>query len=46
LEQARYLLLDKSVKEVAAELGYSDPFTFSAQFKGHFGLSPQRFQGW
>jgi AraC family transcriptional regulator of arabinose operon len=45
LEQARYLLLDKSVKEVAAELGYSDPFTFSAQFKGHFGLSPQRFQG-
>ena len=44
LEQARYLLLDKSVQEVAAELGYSDPFTFSAQFKAHFGLSPQRFR--
>ncbi len=44
LEQARYLLLDRSVQQVAAELGYSDPFTFSAQFKTHFGLSPQRFQ--
>lgn len=44
LEQARYLLLDKSVKQVADELGYSDPFTFSAQFKAHFGLSPQRFR--
>ena len=44
LEQARYLLLDKPVQQVAAELGYSDPFTFSAQFKAHFGLAPQRFQ--
>ena len=44
LEQARYLLLEKSVKQVADDLGYSDPFTFSAQFKAHFGLSPQRFQ--
>lgn len=44
LEQARYLLLDRSVKQVADELGYSDPFTFSAQFKAHFGLSPQRFR--
>ena len=34
----------KSVKQVADELGYSDPFTFSAQFKAHFGLSPQRFR--
>lgn len=45
LEQARYLLLECSVKQVAAELGYSDPFSFSAQFKDHFGLSPQHFQG-
>ncbi len=44
LEQARVLLLEHSVKQVADELGYSDPFTFSAQFKAHFGLSPQRFQ--
>lgn len=44
LEQARYLLLEKSVKQVADDLGYSDPFTFSAQFKAHFGLSPRRFQ--
>ena len=43
LEQARVLLLDRSIKQVAGELGYSDPFTFSAQFKSHFGLSPQRF---
>ncbi len=45
LEQARYLLLEKPVKQVADELGYSDPFTFSAQFKAHFGQSPRRFQG-
>ena len=44
LEQARYLLLEKSVKQVADDLGYSDPFTFSAQFKAHFGLSPERFR--
>ena len=44
LEQARLLLLEKPVKQVAEELGYSDPFTFSAQFKAHFGLSPQHFQ--
>ena len=44
LEQARYLLLEHSVRQVAEDLGYSDPFTFSAQFKAHFGLSPQRFQ--
>lgn len=44
LEQARYLLRDKPIKQVAAELGYSDTFAFSAQFKTHFGLSPRRFQ--
>ena len=44
LEQARLLLAEKSVKQVAEELGYGDPFTFSAQFKAHFGLSPQRFR--
>lgn len=44
LEQARFRLLENSVKQVAEDLGYSDPFTFSAQFKAHFGVSPQRFQ--
>ena len=44
LEQARYLLLEKSVRQVADDLGYSDPFTFSAQFKAHFGQSPRHFQ--
>ena len=44
LEQACVLLLDQSSKQVARELGYSDPFTFSAQFKSHFGLSPRGFQ--
>ncbi len=44
LERACYLLMEKSVKQVADELGYSDPFVFSAQFKAHFGFSPRSFQ--
>jgi AraC-like DNA-binding protein len=32
------------VKEVAAELGFVDPFHFSRVFKGVFGLSPNSFR--
>lgn len=31
------------VKEVAAEVGFSDPFQFSRAFKGVYGLSPKDF---
>jgi len=32
-----------SVKEVAAELGYSDPYFFSRMFKRHIGAPPSSF---
>ncbi len=32
------------VKQVAAELGFSDPFHFSRAFKSVFGLSPEAFR--
>jgi AraC family transcriptional regulator of arabinose operon len=32
-----------SVKQVAIELGYEDPFTFSRRFKKAMGLSPRQF---
>lgn len=32
------------VKQVAAELGFSDPFHFSRAFKSIFGLSPEAFR--
>lgn len=33
-----------SVKKVAAELGYSDPYYFSRQFKRHIGASPSYYR--
>ncbi|WP_106746505.1 helix-turn-helix domain-containing protein [Yoonia maritima] len=33
-----------SVKEVAAELGYSDPYFFSRMFKQYIGASPSRYR--
>lgn len=39
LLQSRRLL----IKEVAAELGFADPYHFSRSFKAVMGLSPQRF---
>ena len=44
LEMAQKLLMDRSVKEVAADLGYCDPFTFSNQFKNCVGMSPRQYQ--
>ena len=33
-----------TVKAVAAELGYSDPYFFSRKFKSHMGASPSNFR--
>jgi AraC family transcriptional regulator, arabinose operon regulatory protein len=44
IEQSKALLLSSSVKQVAASLGYTDPFTFSAQFKVCVGQAPREFQ--
>jgi len=42
LQRAAALLLERGamVKNVAAELGFSDPFHFSHAFKRHFGVPP------
>ena len=34
------------VKQVAEEVGFSDPFQFSRAFKRVFGTSPDAFRGW
>ncbi|GMV83019.1 MAG: hypothetical protein AMXMBFR7_42030 [Planctomycetota bacterium] len=44
LQRACQLLPHHSIKHVAAELGYRDPFTFSAQFKSAMGVSPRAFK--
>lgn len=44
LNQACAMLMEKPVKQVAAELGYASPFTFSTQFRAFIGSSPQQFQ--
>ncbi|HYF52000.1 MAG TPA: AraC family transcriptional regulator [Planctomycetota bacterium] len=44
LDRAKDMLMHASVKQVAANLGYCDPFTFSAQFKTVTGQSPRDFQ--
>ncbi|MCU6711300.1 AraC family transcriptional regulator [Paenibacillus sp. J5C_2022] len=45
LNRARELLLEgeRSVKEIAYQLGYPDPYTFSKQFKRYHHMSPSRF---
>ncbi len=45
LNRAAELLLDANLKvhEVAAELGFSDPFHFSRSFKSLYGASPEQF---
>jgi AraC-like DNA-binding protein len=45
MNRAAELLLDQGlrVKEVAAELRFSDPYNFSRAFKHVYGLSPERF---
>jgi AraC-like DNA-binding protein len=45
MDRACVLLYGGSaVQDVAAELGYSDPFAFSRQFKKHTGMPPSAFR--
>ena len=45
LEARRYLqFTDLSAKEIAARLGYRDPFHFSRVFKQSVGLSPSDYR--
>lgn len=46
LKQARSLLdlPDLSVREVAQQVGYADPFHFSKAFKKEFGRSPREYR--
>ncbi|MCW8130358.1 MAG: helix-turn-helix domain-containing protein [Planctomycetota bacterium] len=46
LRQAARLLeySGRSVKEVAADVGFESPFYFSRQFKKHFRVSPRAYQ--
>jgi AraC-like DNA-binding protein len=46
MNQAAECLQDPAVlvKQVAAELGFDDPFHFSRAFKTVFGLSPEAFR--
>jgi AraC-like DNA-binding protein len=44
LAAQRLQLPDASVKEIAFELGFSDPFHFSRVFKRIFGISPSVFK--
>lgn len=47
INMAKTILLDEqyTIKEIAIQLGYSDPFTFSKQFKEITGISPKMFRG-
>ena len=46
IEYAKELLSygDKSISEIAWELGFSSPAHFSAQFKKETGMSPKQFK--
>ena len=46
LEHARYLLLNsnRTLEDIANELGFSDAFHFSKSFKSGIGLSPKEFR--
>ena len=47
VQRAKYLLHNtaKSVKEIAEEVGYQDPFYFSRMFKKIAGAAPQHYRG-
>ncbi len=47
ISEAKRLLIyqDLSIKEVAYELGFNDPFYFSNFFKKHTRQSPKAFKG-
>ena len=48
INQAKNLLRqpERQVKEVAAELGFPEQFTFRKYFKSRTGMSPTEFKNW
>jgi AraC-like DNA-binding protein len=46
ISQAKRRLLESrdSIKEIAEQVGYSDPFYFSRDFRQHTGMSPAQFR--
>ena len=46
MDRAKHLLRnpDKSIKEICAEVGYSDPNYFSRIFKKYQGVSPTEYK--
>ncbi len=46
IDRARSLILQEGLsnKQIAAALGYPDPFTFSRQFRKYVGLTPRAFR--
>ena len=46
INQAKYLLgsTDLSIRAIAAELGYADPYFFARQFKQKTGVTPGQFR--
>jgi len=46
IDRARRLLVgsDATLADIATELGYPNPFAFSAQFKRHVGESPEAYR--
>jgi AraC-like DNA-binding protein len=46
LNAAKVLLLDseKSIEQIACELGFEDPFHFSKSFKKNSGMNPRRYR--
>lgn len=46
VQRARHLLLhtDRSIKTIAADVGFEEPFYFSRLFKKMVGLSPQHYR--
>lgn len=46
IKEAKAILLntDKSISEIATELGFSDSFTFSHFFKQHLSISPSQYR--
>lgn len=44
IEHAKALLRERSIKEVAFDLGFSSPSAFSAAFRGAVGISPRQYR--
>lgn len=44
LAQTELLTTSKTLAQIAEDLGYSSPFSFSAAFKRHVGMSPAHFR--